>query len=64
MNDPIVDEVHRAREKLWNQCGRNWQQLLRYLRERERAHPERLAKLPPAGGAQETNYSPPNQSAS
>lgn len=41
-DDPIVDEVHRAREALWEKCGRDWQKLADYLRAREAEHADRV----------------------
>jgi hypothetical protein len=41
-DDPIVAEVHRARESMWEKCGRDWQKLAEYLRAREAEHPERM----------------------
>jgi hypothetical protein len=42
MNDPILDEVHDAREKIWKSCGGDWAKLFEYLQAREAQHPERL----------------------
>ena len=33
--DPIVEEVHRAREKLLAECGGDLERLMDYLQERE-----------------------------
>jgi len=41
-DDPVVEEVHRSREILWEKCGRDWQKLAEYLRAREAEHPERV----------------------
>lgn len=30
--DPIVEEVHRIREKLWDECGRDLGKLLEHCR--------------------------------
>lgn len=41
-NDPIVEEVHRIREKMWDACGGDLDRLIRSLRASERLHPERI----------------------
>ena len=47
VSDPIVDEVHRIREKLLEECGGDLDKYIERLREREKKHPERLAPLAP-----------------
>lgn len=41
-NDPIVEEVHRIREKMWDDCGGNLDGLIESLRASERTHPQRV----------------------
>ena len=41
-NDPIVEEVHRVREKMWDECGGNLDRLIESLRASEKLHPERV----------------------
>ena len=41
-NDPIVDEVHRVREKMWNDCGGDLDRLIESLRASEKMHPQRV----------------------
>ncbi len=33
MKDPIVEEVRQTREKIWEECGRNWNNYLKFLHE-------------------------------
>lgn len=42
MSDSIVDEVHKAREKLWDAANGDWQKLVERMRAGESTHPERL----------------------
>ncbi|MHB1036524.1 MAG: hypothetical protein ACYC35_17750 [Pirellulales bacterium] len=61
MKDPIVEEVHEIRKKLWNQCGGDLDRYLEYLKSQDLSHPglqvsslgemkKRIAaKTPPAG---------------
>ncbi len=53
--DPIVEEVHRVREQMWDECGGSLSRLIESLRASESAHPEgvlskeefdRLSSLP------------------
>lgn len=41
-NDPIVEEIHRIREKMWEDCGGNLDRLIESLRASEKLHPERV----------------------
>ena len=38
MNDPIVDEVHRARQRIFDECGRDIRRLMERLREASEKH--------------------------
>lgn len=40
--DPIVEEVHRVREKILAECGGNIEKLMDKLKARERNHKSRL----------------------
>ena len=42
LDDPIVAEVHRAREKIFKECGGDLNVLLEQLRAMEALHPERM----------------------
>jgi hypothetical protein len=41
-NDPIVEEVHRIREKMWDECGGDLDRLMASFRAGEAEHPERV----------------------
>ncbi len=41
-NDPIVEEVHRIREKMWDDCGGDLEHLIASFRSSEAEHPERV----------------------
>ena len=41
-NDPIVEEVHRIREKMWDDCGGDLDHLIASFRASEAEHPERI----------------------
>jgi hypothetical protein len=45
--DPIVNETRTAREELAARFNHDLAALCRYLREREREHPERVVTLKP-----------------
>jgi hypothetical protein len=45
--DPIVAETRALRQELMDEVGNDLDALVKYLRERELAHPERLVSLPP-----------------
>jgi hypothetical protein len=40
--DPIVEEIHRAREKIWKECGENADKFFERLKAREAADRDRL----------------------
>ncbi len=42
LRDPIVEEVHRIREQMWEDCGGSLDGLIEFLRASEREHPGRL----------------------
>ena len=41
-NDPIVEEVHRIREQMWDECGGDLDHLIASFRASEAEHPERI----------------------
>ena len=41
-NDPIVQEVHRTREQMWDECGGTLDGLIASFRETQAKHPERV----------------------
>ena len=45
--DPIVAETRALRQQLMDEVGNDLDALVKYLRERELEHPERLVSLPP-----------------
>lgn len=45
--DPIVKETREARHKLFAQFGDDLAALCKYLREREREHPDKVVCLEP-----------------
>jgi hypothetical protein len=40
--DPIVEEVHRIRERMWDECGGDLDGLIEYLRAGEAQHQDRI----------------------
>ena len=42
MDDPIVEEVHRARAEIYEECDGSFEKLIKLLRAGEARHPERL----------------------
>lgn len=46
MSDPILDEVHEARRKIFEEAGNDPHVLFQCLREAEKKHPERVVELP------------------
>jgi hypothetical protein len=40
--DPIVEEVHRVRAQMWDECGGNLDRLIESLRASEARHPDLL----------------------
>ena len=47
MTDEIVEEVHAARKKIWEQCGRDFKKLVEQLIQLQEKHPERLVREVP-----------------
>jgi hypothetical protein len=45
--DPIVAETRALRQELMDEVGNDLNALVKYLKERELEHPERLVSLPP-----------------
>ena len=41
-HDPIVEEVHRLRERMWDECGGSLDRLIDSLRASEAQHPDRI----------------------
>ena len=35
MNDPIVNDIHRARDKILNECDNDIEKMINYIRQRE-----------------------------
>ena len=46
MSDPILDEVHEARRKIFEEAGNDLHVLFQHLREAEKKHLERVVELP------------------
>ena len=42
IDDPIVEEIHKIREKLWEECGGSLDKLMDRLQEREKEDRARL----------------------
>lgn len=42
MNDPTLEEIWQARQKIWNECNQDLHQLLAYYQKRQDAHPDRM----------------------
>lgn len=40
--DPIVEEIHRTREKIWKECGEDAEKLFERLKAAEAKHRDRL----------------------
>jgi hypothetical protein len=47
MIDPIVEEVHAVRRKIWEECGCDSQNYFEYILEFQRQHPENLVSYVP-----------------
>jgi hypothetical protein len=45
MKDPIVEEVHRARRELWDECGGDFKKLLDKLKAIEAEEQHRVISL-------------------
>lgn len=46
-DDPIVDEVRRARARLAERCDHDLRKIVEYIKERERESGHRLVSRPP-----------------
>jgi hypothetical protein len=44
-NDPIVQEVREARQKIFNNCNNDLEQLMNYLKEAEQQDKERVVSM-------------------
>ncbi len=42
IRDPIVEEIHRIRERMWDECGGNLDQLIETFRTSEAQHRDRI----------------------
>ncbi len=40
--DPVVEEVHRIREQMWDECGGDLDRLIEFLRAGEAQHRDRI----------------------
>ena len=40
--DPIVEEVHRIREQMWDECGGDLERLIEFLQAGEAEHRDRI----------------------
>ena len=40
--DPIVEEVHRVRERMWDDCGGSLDRLIEFMRAGEAEHRDRI----------------------
>jgi len=45
MNDPIVEELHQVRERIWVECGGDLEGLIRRLREADSKNKDRLVTV-------------------
>ncbi|RJP33985.1 MAG: hypothetical protein C4547_11410 [Phycisphaerales bacterium] len=43
--DPLVDDVHRVRQQMWDDCGGSLDGLIEFLRAAEAEHPERVISI-------------------
>ena len=48
LDDPIVEEVHRVRDKLIEEHGGDIDRYIEHLRELEKQHPQRLVRPAPS----------------
>lgn len=46
--DPIVEEIHRAREKIWKECREDPKTFFARLRAAEARHKDRIASTRPS----------------
>lgn len=44
--DPIVEEIHRAREKIWKECGEDPRKFFARLKAAEAKHKDRIVSSP------------------
>ena len=44
INDPIVEEVRKARQELFDQCGNDLHRYFEFIRESEKKHGDRLIR--------------------
>jgi len=49
--DPIVEEIHRAREKIWKECGEDGKKFFERLKAAEAKHKDRLVSPAKRGKA-------------
>ncbi|HEU0015805.1 MAG TPA: hypothetical protein VFQ45_19155 [Longimicrobium sp.] len=57
--DPIVEEVHRIRERMWEECGRDLNLLMQRMNEEYEAYlAEKLARAERAGSGKAADASP------
>ena len=40
--DPIVEEIHETRQKIWDECDGDMNRLIERLRKSQEKHPERI----------------------
>ena len=45
--DPIVEEIHRIRERMWRECGGDYDKLIARWRAAQAEHKDRLVSEPP-----------------
>jgi len=44
-NAPIIDEIHRVREKIWHECDGDLEKLLKRQRQVASRHQDRLVSI-------------------
>jgi phage tail tape-measure protein len=44
-NDPTVQEIWDVREKIWDECGGSFANLLKYYRQTQQEHPHKIVRL-------------------
>ena len=45
MRDPVVDEVHRIRQKIFfEECGGDWKRYFERIKKSEAQHPQKLVR--------------------
>ncbi len=62
MKDPIVEEVHRVLQELWDECGGDLQKLLAKLKVIEAEEQHRVISLDRLQELRKAKPSPPNRS--